>query len=89
MKTGVFCAVITSLPLLLAAAPKPIPDGYTADPSIRVFGDTSSPTGPFVDALGRPLLDRKADPRITTNTIDPYPLIDDDGDSLRLKASAK
>jgi beta-xylosidase len=38
-----------------------------------------SPAGPFVDALDRPLLDRKADPRITTNTIDPYPFIDDDG----------
>lgn len=137
-----------------ALTPVPILDGFTADPSIRVFGDTyyvyptsdkdqwlttdfsvwssrdlvtwkkermildvtkelawanikawapdcierdgtyyfyfcadgkigvataKSPAGPFVDALGRPLLDRKADPRITSNTIDPYPFIDDDG----------
>lgn len=135
-------------------APKPILEGFTADPSIRVFGDTyyvyptsdktewlttdfsvwssrnlvdwkkermildvahdlkwanirawapdcierngtyffyfcadhkigvataTTPAGPFVDALGGPLLDRKADPRITSNTIDPYPFIDDDG----------
>ena len=26
-----------------------------------------NPLGPFIDALGKPLLDRKADPRITTN----------------------
>lgn len=137
-----------------ATPPAPILDGFTADPSIRVFGDTyyvyptsdkpnwlttdfsvwsskdlitwkkermildvttqltwanikawapdcierdgtyffyfcaegkigvatsKSPAGPFTDALGKPLLDRKADPRITTNTIDPYPFIDDDG----------
>lgn len=134
--------------------PTPILDGFTADPSIRVFGDTyyvyptsdkpewrttdfsvwsskdlvswkkermildvtrelkwahikawapdcierngtwffyfcaegkigvataKSPAGPFVDALGKPLLDRKADPRITSNTIDPYPFFDDGG----------
>jgi hypothetical protein len=139
---------------LRAQAPKPILDGFTADPAIRVFGDTyyvyptsdkpnwmttdfsvwssknlvdwkkegmildvtkelkwanikawapdcierngtyyfyfcadgkigvgtaKTPAGPFVDALGKPLLDRKADPRITSNTIDPYPFIDDDG----------
>jgi beta-xylosidase len=137
-----------------ASAPTPILDGFTADPSIRVFGDTyyvyptsdkpnwmttdfsvwsskdlitwkkermildvttqlkwanikawapdcierdgtyffyfcadgkigvgtsKSPVGPFTDVLGKPLLDRKADKRITTNTIDPYPFIDDDG----------
>lgn len=136
------------------APPKPILDGFTADPAIRVFGDTyyvyptsdksnwlttdfsvwssknlvdwkkegmildvahdlkwanlrawapdciarngtfyfyfcaegkigvatnDKPTGPFVDALGKPLLDRKTNPRITSNTIDPYPFIDDDG----------
>ncbi len=136
------------------APPKPVIEGFTADPSIRVFGDTyyiyptsdkdqwlttdfsvwsskdlinwkkermildvtrdlkwadirawapdcierggtwyfyfcadgrtgvatsKSPAGPFRDALDRPLLDRKADPRITSNTIDPYPFIDDDG----------
>lgn len=137
-----------------AAPPRPILDGFTADPAIRVFGDTyyvyptsdkpnwlttdfsvwssknlvtwkkermildvttelkwanikawapdcierdgtyffyfcadhkigvataKSPAGPFTDALGKPLLDRKTDKRITTNTIDPYPFIDDDG----------
>lgn len=134
------------------AAPKPILDGYTADPAIRVFGDTyyiyptsdkpnwmttdfsvwssknlinwkkermvldvtrelkwahikawapdcierngmyyfyfcadgkigvataRNPAGPFVDALGKPLLTRTG--KVTTNTIDPYPFIDDDG----------
>lgn len=132
--------------------PKPIIDGYTADPAIRVFGDTyyiyptsdkdnwlttdfsvwssknlvdwkkagmvlevahdlkwanikawapdaierngsyyfyfcadgkigvataKSPTGPFVDALGAPLVTRTG--KVSTNTIDPYPFIDDDG----------
>ena len=136
----------------LATLPKPIIDGYTADPAIRVFGDTyyiyptsdkpnwmttdfsvwssknlidwkkdgmildvtkelkwakikawapdiierngtyyfyfcadgkigvataKTPTGPFVDALGAPLLVRNG--KINTNTIDPYPFIDDDG----------
>ncbi len=149
LKTLGVPAVNPSIP-----APKPILDGFTADPSIRVFGDTyyvyptsdkpnwqttdfsvwssknlvdwkkermildvtkelkwanieawapdcverngtyyfyfcaqhkigvataKSPIGPFVDALGKPLLDRKADKRITTNTIDPYPFIDSDG----------
>ncbi|MBN2685672.1 MAG: family 43 glycosylhydrolase [Pontiellaceae bacterium] len=37
----------------------------------------SSPTGPFKDALDKPLLDRKADDRIHTNTIDPWAFIDD------------
>lgn len=134
--------------------PKPILDGHTADPAIRVFGDTyyvyptsdkpnwmttdfsvwssknlidwrkegmvldvtrdlkwakikawapdcierngtyyfyfcaegkigvgtaDTPLGPFVDALGKPLLDRKADSRITTNPIDPYVFIDEGG----------
>ena len=141
----------TDLP---AAPPAPILDGFTADPAIRVFGDTyyiyptsdkdewlttdfsvwssrdlvtwkkegmildvtrdlawanikawapdcieregtyyfyfsadhkigvataKSPVGPFVDELGKPLLDRKTDKRITSTTIDPYPFIDDDG----------
>jgi len=135
-----------------AQAPAPALDGFTADPSIRVFGDTyylyptsdkpnwmttdfsvwsskdlltwkkermildvsrglawanikawapdaierngtyyfyfsadhkigvataASPIGPFVDALGKPLLVRDA--TMSTNTIDPYPFIDDDG----------
>jgi hypothetical protein len=138
----------------LAAVPKPILDGFTADPAIRVFGDTyyvyptsdkpnwnttdfsvwssknlvdwkkegmildvtkdlkwadlqawapdcverngtyyfyfcargkigvataKSPTGPFVDAIGKPLLVKEKDGKIKTNTIDPYPFIDDDG----------
>jgi beta-xylosidase len=42
-------------------------------------GTNKSPVGPFVDALGKPLLDRNADKRITSNTIDPYPIIDDNG----------
>lgn len=137
-----------------ARAPKPILDGFTADPGIRVFGDTyyvyptsdkpnwnttdfsvwssknlvewkkegmildvtkdlkwadlqawapdcverngtyyfyfcargkigvataKSPIGPFVDALGKPLLVREKEGKIKTNTIDPYPYIDDDG----------
>lgn len=139
---------------LLARVPKPILDGFTADPAIRVFGDTyyvyptsdkpnwnttdfsvwssknlvdwkkegmildvtkdlkwadlqawapdcverngtyyfyfcargkigvataKSPTGPFVDAIGEPLLVKEKDGKIKTNTIDPYPFIDDDG----------
>ena len=138
--------------LKAAAVPKPILDGFTADPAIRVFGDTyyvyptsdkpnwmttdfsvwssknlvdwkkegmildvtkdlkwanikawapdcverngkfyfyfcadgkigvgtaDKPTGPFVDALGQPLVQKND--KIHTYTIDPYPLIDDDG----------
>ncbi len=37
-----------------------------------------TPTGPFKDALDRPLLERNR-PEIKTNTIDPYAFIDDDG----------
>jgi Glycosyl hydrolases family 43 len=36
-----------------------------------------SPLGPFVDALGKPLLAKGTG--VQTNTIDPYPFIDDDG----------
>jgi beta-xylosidase len=160
MKTPLLAlmAAMTSMAPSVQAAdaepPKPILDGFRADPSIRVFGDTyyiyptsdkpewmttdfsvwssknlvewknegmildvtndlkwanikawapdcierngtyyfyfcadhkigvatsKSPTGPFVDALGKPLLDRKADPRITSTTIDPWAFIDDDG----------
>jgi beta-xylosidase len=135
-----------------AGAPKPILDGFTADPAIRVFGDTyyvyptvdrpnwnttefavwssknlinwkkaatildlpkdiswakikawapdcvarngkyyfyfcgdgkigvataPTPTGPFKDALNRPLLVPGG--KVRTNTIDPYPFIDDNG----------
>ena len=153
-----FCAMLAIMAGPAAAespVPKPILDGFTADPAIRVFGDTyyiyptsdkpnwmttdfsvwssknlidwkkecmvldvtkdlkwahikawapdcifrngtyyfyfcaegkigvataKSPTGPFVDALGKPLLDFRAkNSRITSNTIDPYPFIDSDG----------
>lgn len=135
-----------------ASAPKPILDGYTADPAIRVFGDTyyvyptsdkpnwlttdfsvwssknlidwkkecmvldvahglkwanlrawapdcierngkyyfyfcagekigvavaDKPTGPFKDALGRPLIEKGG--RVDLHTIDPAAFIDDDG----------
>lgn len=36
-----------------------------------------SPTGPFKDALGKPLLVREG--KVNTNTIDPHAFIDDDG----------
>lgn len=137
---------------LTASAPAPILGGFTADPSIRVFGDTyyvyptsdkpnwnttefavwssknlidwkkegvimdvtkdlrwadlqawapdcvekngkyyfyfcargkigvavaTSPTGPFRDALGKPLLEKMG--KVITNTIDPCAFIDDDG----------
>ena len=150
----------TILAILMAAhatafaadAPKPVLEGFTANPAIRVFGDTyylyptsdkpnwqttdfsvwssknlvdwkkegmvldvtrdlkwanieawapdiverngtyyfyfcaqgkigvatgKSPLGPFKDALGTPLLSKSQ--KLTTNTIDPYPFIDDDG----------
>jgi len=51
---------------------------FCADGKIGV-GTAKTPVGPFVDALGRPLLDRHATPKLTTNTIDPYPFIDDNG----------
>lgn len=38
---------------------------------------SDSPTGPFTDALGKPLLQRG--PGYKTNTIDPWAFIDDDG----------
>jgi hypothetical protein len=135
-----------------AQVPEPILDGFTADPAIRVFGETyyiyptsdkpnwnttefavwsspdlvdwkkegvildltkdvkwadlqawapdcierngtyyfyfcgrgkigvataRSPVGPFEDALGRPLLEKKG--KVKTNTIDPHAFIDDDG----------
>jgi beta-xylosidase len=49
---------------------------FSADHKIGVATATS-PIGPFADALGKPLLVREA--TMTTNTIDPYPFIDDDG----------
>ena len=137
---------------IIAATPKPILDGYTADPAIRVFGDeyyvyptsdkpnwnttefavwsspnlvdwkkegvildvtkdlkwadlqawapdcierdgkyyfyfcargkigvatAPTPTGPFKDALGHPLIEKGG--KVRSNAIDPYPFIDDDG----------
>jgi len=49
---------------------------FSADHKIGV-ASAKSPLGPFVDALGAPLLVRSD--KMTTNTIDPYPFIDDDG----------
>ncbi|MUI16037.1 family 43 glycosylhydrolase [Massilia dura] len=145
-------AIPSGKPVEPTPAPPPVLEGFTADPSIRVFGDTyylyptsdkphwqttdfsvwssrnlvdwkkegmildvahdvkwanveawapdvierngtyymyfcaqgsigvatsKSPTGPFADALGRPLVARGTG--VETNTIDPYPFIDDDG----------
>jgi beta-xylosidase len=50
---------------------------FCADGKIGV-ATAKTPTGPFVDALGKPLL-TTGQGKITTNTIDPYPLIDSDG----------
>ena len=50
---------------------------FCADGKIGV-AVAPTPTGPFKDALDKPLLNRKADPRIHTNTIDPWAFIDDD-----------
>lgn len=152
--TLLFLTVALTGSLRAGDPPKPILDGYTADPAIRVFGDTyyiyptsdkpnwlttdfsvwssknlvdwkkegmvldvahdlawanikawapdcverngtwyfyfaaggkigvatgTSPTGPFKDALGHPLLERVKGGKPTTNPIDPYPLIDNDG----------
>lgn len=145
-----------------AQVPKPILDGYTADPAIRVFGDkyyiyptsdkpfwnttdfsvwsspdlvnwkkeglildvtkdlkwanlkawapdcverngkyyfyfcanervgvavADQPTGPFVDALGQPLV-QKSD-KVRTFPIDPYPFIDDDGQAYLYLGNGK
>ncbi|MFT7772160.1 family 43 glycosylhydrolase [Roseateles sp.] len=142
----------STAPVQPAPAPPAVLEGYTADPAIRVFGDTyylyptsdkpnwqttdfsvwssknlvdwknegkildvandlkwanieawapdvierngtyfmyfcaqgsigvataKSPLGPFVDALGKPLIAKGSG--VQTNTIDPYPFIDDDG----------
>jgi beta-xylosidase len=49
---------------------------FCAEGNIGV-ATAGSPRGPFVDALGKPLLAKGSG--IQTNTIDPYPFIDDDG----------
>ena len=51
---------------------------FCADGKIGV-GTAKTPVGPFVDALGKPLLAKTKGDNLTTNTIDPYPFIDDDG----------
>ncbi len=48
---------------------------FAADQAIGVATSTS-PTGPFKDALGHPLISRGS---YGVQTIDPYPFIDDDG----------
>ncbi len=49
---------------------------FCADGKIGV-GTADKPTGPFKDALGKPLLQKGG--KIKTNTIDPAAFIDDDG----------
>lgn len=49
---------------------------FCADGKIGV-ATSDKPTGPFKDALGHPLIERGG--KVTTNPIDPYPFIDDDG----------
>jgi len=58
---------------------------FSADHKIGVATATS-PIGPFADALGKPLLVRDA--TMTTNTIDPYPFINDDGQAYIYWATA-
>ena len=152
LRMALFASALAPLASLAADAPTPILDGFTADPSIHVFGDTyyvyptsdkpnwqttdfsvwssknlvdwkkegmildvtkdlkwanieawapdcierngtyyfyfcakgkvgvakaKSPTGPFVDALGKPLLTKTG--KVRTNTIDPQAFIDHDG----------
>jgi hypothetical protein len=152
VSTAVLDGLLHQDELARASVPKPILDGFTADPGIRVFGDTyyvyptsdkpnwnttdfsvwssknlvdwkkegmildvtkdlkwanlkawapdcverngkyyfyfcanerigvataDKPTGPFVDALGRPLVERSE--KVRTFPIDPYPFLDDDG----------
>jgi beta-xylosidase len=156
----------TAQPTAAAVTPQPVPppvlEGFTADPSIRVFSDTyylyptsdkphwqttdfsvwssknlvdwkkekmvldvahdltwanieawapdaiarngqyylyfcaaqhigvataSSPLGPFKDALGAPLIRKGSG--VQTNTIDPYPFIDDDGQAYLYYGNGK
>jgi hypothetical protein len=46
-----------------------------------------SPSGPFTDALGKPLLRKGSG--IDSNTIDPYPFIDDDGQAYLYYGNGK
>lgn len=49
---------------------------FCADGKVGV-GTADQPTGPFVDALGQPLVQKSE--KVRTYPIDPYPFIDDDG----------
>lgn len=155
-------ATPSAAPVAQLPAPPPALEGFTADPSIRVFGDTyfiyptsdkpnwqttdfsvwssknlvdwknegkvldvandltwanieawapdvierngsyymyfcakgsigvataRSPLGPFVDALGKPLVAKGTG--VQTNTIDPYPFIDDDGQAYLYYGNGK
>jgi len=46
-----------------------------------------SPLGPFKDALGKPLIEKGSG--VQTNTIDPYPFIDDDGQAYLYYGNGK
>jgi beta-xylosidase len=59
---------------------------FCADGNVGV-GTAASPLGPFVDALGKPLL--KKGSGLQTNTIDPYPFIDDDGQAYLYYGNGK
>jgi beta-xylosidase len=54
---------------------------FCADGKIGV-ATSDHPTGPFVDALGHPLVERGG--KVRTYPIDPYPFIDDDGQAYLL-----
>lgn len=59
---------------------------FCAKGSIGV-ATSKSPLGPFVDALGKPLIAKGTG--IQTNTIDPYPFIDDDGQAYLYYGNGK
>lgn len=48
---------------------------------------SNSPLGPFADALGKPLIAKGTG--VQTNTIDPYPFIDDDGQAYLYYGNGK
>jgi beta-xylosidase len=59
---------------------------FCAEGNIGVATSTS-PTGPFVDALGKPLIAKGTG--VQSNTIDPYPFIDDDGQAYLYYGNGK
>lgn len=59
---------------------------FCAEGNIGV-ATSKSPKGPFVDALGKPLLTKGSG--IQTNTIDPYPFIDSDGQAYLYYGNGK